>query len=201
MLPLYPQYSGTTTASVFDRVSQAMRSLEVTPGLHFISHYFDSSAYIHALASKVRESWQRHGKGDYLLCSYHGIPQRYADNGDIYPQHCESTTRLLAEALDLNEQQIGMSYQSRFGKEEWLQPYTDKTLEQLPGKGIRNIDIIAPAFSVDCLETLEEISVECRQIFEEAGGKTFTYIPCLNDDDQHIEMMCQVSGITGSGEN
>ncbi|CAM3575420.1 Ferrochelatase [Vibrio aerogenes CECT 7868] len=194
VLPLYPQYSGTTTGSVFDRVSQSIRAVSVIPKLHFFSHYYDSPAYIQALASKVRESWKQHGKGDYLLCSYHGIPQRYADNGDVYPQHCQSTTRLLADALGLNEQQIGMSYQSRFGREEWLQPYTDETLKKLPGKGIRNIDIIAPAFSVDCLETLEEISEECRQIFEEAGGEVFTYIPCLNDDDEHIEMMCQVLG-------
>lgn len=189
VLPLYPQYSGTTTGAVYDGVNKVIQSLPVIPGLRFINSYYDRPAYIKALAERVRASWDEHGQGDYLLCSYHGIPKRYADQGDIYPQHCAETTRLLAEALNLKADQIGMSYQSRFGREEWLQPYTDKTLEKLAHEGTKALDIVSPAFSVDCLETLEELSHECRDIFIAAGGETFTYIPCLNADDAHIEMM------------
>ncbi|WP_038175518.1 ferrochelatase [Vibrio pacinii] len=189
VLPLYPQYSGTTTAAVSDGLTKAFKNMPVMPGYRFIRDYYQHPMYIKALAQSVRRSWEKNGKGDYLLCSYHGIPKRYADNGDVYPQHCDRTTTLLARELELAPNQIGMTYQSRFGREEWLQPYTDKTLETLPGKGIKNLDIIAPAFSVDCLETLEEISDQCSEIFMEKGGEKFTYIPCLNDDELHIQMM------------
>ncbi|NVD07228.1 ferrochelatase [Vibrio sp. JPW-9-11-11] len=193
VLPLYPQYSGTTTAAVSDGLTKAFKKMPIVPNYQFIRDYHEHPLYIKALAESVRRSWQEHGKGDYLLCSYHGIPKRYADNGDIYPQHCERTTALLALELDLTPEQIGMTYQSRFGREEWLQPYTDKTLEKLPAKGIKKLDILAPAFSVDCLETLEELSDQCCEIFTEHGGETFTYIPCLNDDDLHIELMAQLT--------
>lgn len=192
VLPLYPQYSGTTTAAVSDGLTKAFKKMPVVPNYQFVRDYHDHPLYIKALAESVRRSWQENGKGDYLLCSYHGIPKRYADNGDIYPQHCDKTTTLLARELGLAPNQIGMTYQSRFGREEWLQPYTDKTLEKLPGKGIKKLDILAPAFSVDCLETLEELSDQCCEIFTEHGGEQFTYIPCLNDDDLHIEMMAQL---------
>ncbi|WP_394127646.1 ferrochelatase [Vibrio hepatarius] len=193
VLPLYPQYSGTTTAAVSDGLTKAFKKIPVTPSFQFIRDYHDHPTYIKALAESVKCSWQEKGKGDYLLCSYHGIPKRYADNGDIYPQHCQRTTELLAQELGLTSEQIGMTYQSRFGREEWLQPYTDKTLEALPTKGIKKLDIMAPAFSVDCLETLEELSEECREIFIEHGGDTFTYIPCLNDDELHLKMMAEVT--------
>lgn len=192
VLPLYPQYSGTTTAAVSDGLTKAFKKIPVMPAFRFVRDYHEHPLYIKALAKSVRRSWEQNGRGEYLLCSYHGIPKRYADNGDIYPQHCERTTELLGRALGLDSDQIGMTYQSRFGREEWLQPYTDKTLEQLPSKGVKKLDIIAPAFSSDCLETLEEISEQCCEIFEEHGGETFTYIPCLNDDDEHIEMMIQL---------
>jgi len=192
VLPLYPQYSGTTTAAVSDGLTKAFKNIPVTPSFQFIGDYHDHPIYIKALAESVKRSWQEKGKGDYLLCSYHGIPKRYADNGDIYPQHCQRTTELLAQELGLGSDQIGMTYQSRFGREEWLQPYTDKTLEALPAKGIKKLDIMAPAFSVDCLETLEELSEECREIFIEHGGETFTYIPCLNEDELHIQMMANI---------
>jgi ferrochelatase len=192
VLPLYPQYSGTTTAAVSDGLTKAFKNIPVTPSFQFIRDYHDHPTYIKALAESVKRSWQGKGKGDYLLCSYHGIPKRYADNGDIYPQHCQRTTELLAKELGLTSEQIGMTYQSRFGREEWLQPYTDKTLEALPAKGIKKLDIMAPAFSVDCLETLEELSEECREIFIEHGGEAFTYIPCLNDEELHIEMMADL---------
>ncbi|NOH81331.1 ferrochelatase [Vibrio sp. RE86] len=189
VLPLYPQYSGTTTAAVSDGLTKAFKQIPVMPGFTLIRDYHDHSLYIKSLAESVKRSWEKNGKGDYLLCSYHGIPKRYADNGDVYPKHCERTTELLGKELGLNADEIGMTYQSRFGREEWLQPYTDKTLEVLPSKGVKKLDIMAPAFSSDCLETLEEISEQCLEIFTEHGGDTFTYIPCLNDDDAHIDMM------------
>ncbi|WP_159651464.1 ferrochelatase [Vibrio atypicus] len=192
VLPLYPQYSSTTTAAVSDGLTKAFKNIPVMPSFKFIRDYHEHPLYIKALASSVRRSWEEKGRGDYLLCSYHGIPQRLADNGDVYPKHCERTTELLGQELGLTKEQIGMTYQSRFGREEWLKPYTDKTLEALPGKGIKKLDIMAPAFSSDCLETLEEISEQCCEIFEEHGGASFSYIPCLNDDDLHIEMMAHL---------
>lgn len=189
VLPLYPQYSGTTSAAVFDGVAKAIKQVSVMPELHFVRDYHDHPLYIRALAEKVRHSWQQNGQGDVLVCSYHGIPKRYADNGDIYPQHCEQTTRLLAQELGLAEDKVMMTYQSQFGREEWLQPYTDKTMQALPGKGIKKLDIVCPAFSVDCLETLEEISEQNREVFLHAGGEAFNYIECLNDSAEHITMM------------
>lgn len=192
ILPLYPQYSGTTTGAVEDALAKLTNKLTKPIDYQIIHDYHDHPLYIKALAEKVRQHWQENGQGDYLLCSYHGIPQRYADNGDVYPSHCEKTTELLALELGLDETQIGMSYQSRFGREEWLKPYTDKTLQGLPEKSRKVLDIITPAFSVDCLETLEEIAHECRAIFIEAGGDEYRYIPCLNDDSLHIEMMSEL---------
>lgn len=192
ILPLYPQYSGTTTAAVFDRFAKDLKLSSVIPEFSFIRDYYDHPNYIQALAASVRQHWEENGKGEYLLCSYHGIPKRLADQGDVYPQHCEKTTELLAKELGLDGSQIGMSYQSRFGREEWLKPYTDETLEDLPKQGIKKLDIISPAFSVDCLETLEEISDQCRELYLEAGGEQYQFIPCLNDNDEHIEMMAQL---------
>lgn len=189
VLPLYPQYSATTTAAVFDGLAKAIKTQRVIPEIDFITDYHDHPLYIRALADKVRSSWSEKGQGDVLICSYHGIPKRYADNGDIYPQHCRKTTHLLAQELGLSDQQVMMTYQSQFGKEEWLQPYTDKTMQALPSQGMKKIDILCPAFSVDCLETLEEISEENKHLFLEAGGEAFNYIACLNDSDLHIEMM------------
>ncbi|EOX3091194.1 ferrochelatase [Vibrio cholerae] len=189
VLPLYPQYSATTTAAVFDGLAKALRQLPVVPELHFIRDYHDHPLYIQALAESVRASWQQHGQSDLLLCSYHGIPKRYAQNGDIYPEHCQKTTELLAQALGLPQDKVMMTYQSQFGKEEWLQPYTDKTMEALPRQGIKKLDVICPAFSVDCLETLEEIAEQNQEIFLHSGGKAFHYVPCLNDSQSHIELM------------
>lgn len=189
VLPLYPQYSATTTAAVWDGLAKGMKTLRVIPEIDFITDYHDHPLYIRALADKVRTSWSERGQGDVLICSYHGIPKRYADNGDIYPQHCQQTTHLLAQELGLSDQQVMMTYQSQFGKEEWLQPYTDKTMQALPSQGVKKIDILCPAFAVDCLETLEEISEENKHLFLEAGGEAFNYIACLNDSDRHIEMM------------
>ncbi|PQJ94663.1 ferrochelatase [Aliivibrio sifiae] len=192
ILPLYPQYSRTTTAAVFDQIAKQYKSTPVLPNFSFVHNYHDHPLYIKALAESIRLSWEKKGKGDYVLCSYHGIPQRFVDNGDIYALHCERTTELLAQELGLTPEQIGMSYQSRFGREAWLQPYTSETLTELTPKGIKSLDIISPAFSSDCLETLEELSEECKEIFMEAGGQKYTFIPCLNDDDLHIEMMADI---------
>lgn len=189
ILPLYPQYSGTTTGAVFDAVAKVLMNSRVVPTLNYIRDYYAHPAYIHALAQSVRDKWQKHGRGDFLLCSYHGIPQRYADEGDIYPLQCEQTTKLLAQELGLDDSKIGYSYQSRFGREEWLKPYTDDVLQGLSGKGIKKLDIISPAFSVDCLETLEEIAVQGKELFLQSGGEVYNFIPCLNDSKQHIDLM------------
>jgi ferrochelatase len=192
VLPLYPQYSSTTTAAVFDRVAAELKQKMVLPSLSFIRDYYQSPLYILALAQSVRAHWKQHGRADYLLCSYHGIPKRLVDNGDIYAEHCEVTTQLLAAELKLTPKEIGLSYQSRFGKEEWLKPYTSDELVDLPNRGVKRLDIISPAFSVDCLETLEELTVECRDIYQEAGGEEYRYVPCLNDNSEHITMMAEL---------
>ena len=190
VLPLYPQFSHTTTSAVTDAIARL--DLSSLPPLTVVQDYHDHAAYIEALGDSVKQHWQQHGQSDYLLCSYHGIPQRFADNGDPYPKHCESTTNALLQHLGLDDSQMGMSYQSRFGREPWLMPYTDETLKGLPQKGKNRIDIMAPAFASDCLETLEELSEECKDIFVEAGGIEFRYIPCLNDNTLHIKMMAQL---------
>ncbi|CAK2478023.1 ferrochelatase [Vibrio crassostreae] len=192
VLPLYPQYSGTTTAAVSDGLTKAFKQTPVIPSYRFIRDYYSHPSYAKALAESVRSHWEQNGRADHLVCSFHGIPKRLADEGDIYPQHCEATTKLLAAELGLSEEDITMTYQSRFGREEWLKPYTDETLESLPSKGIKKIDIMAPAFSVDCLETLEEISDQCKDTFIDAGGSDFSYIMCLNDRDSHIDMMAEL---------
>ncbi|MFS1461701.1 ferrochelatase [Vibrio lentus] len=192
VLPLYPQYSGTTTAAVSDGLTKAFKQMPVIPSYRFIRDYYSHPSYAKALAESVRSHWEENGRGDHLVCSFHGIPKRLADEGDIYPQHCEATTKLLAAELGLSSEDITMTYQSRFGREEWLKPYTDETLESLPSKGIKKIDIMAPAFSVDCLETLEEISDQCKETFIDAGGSDFSYIMCLNDRDSHIDMMAEL---------
>lgn len=189
VLPLYPQYSRTTTAAVFDKVAKGLRQRPYLPELRFINHYFDHPDYISALADSATQFWAEHGEPDYLLCSYHGIPKRYADNGDPYPEHCNGTTALLAEKLGMAREKMSMSYQSIFGREEWLQPYTEGTIRSLAEKGVKRLDVMCPAFSVDCLETLEEIAVGCKEVFLEAGGETFNLIPCLNDQPEHIAMM------------
>ena len=189
VLPLYPQYSQTTTAAVFDKLAKSIKAWPEIPELRFVNHYFDHPDYISALAQSATDFWTEHGQPDYLLCSYHGIPKRYVDNGDPYSAHCNQTTALLADKLDLPREKMSMSYQSIFGREEWLQPYTDKTIEALAKKGVKRLDVMCPAFSVDCLETLEEIAEECKALFIEAGGETFNLIPCLNDNSAHITMM------------
>ena len=192
VLPMYPQYSATTTASVFDEVTNVLQEWRWLPDLRFINHYHDNRIYIEALANSIRQHWQQNGRADKLLFSFHGIPQRYFESGDPYFCHCHKTTRLVAEALELGDDDWQLVFQSRFGREPWLQPYCDKTLEALPSQGIKSVDIICPGFTADCLETLEEIAMENRDIFINAGGEQYHYIPALNDSDEHIKALCEV---------
>ncbi len=191
VLPLYPQFSSATTASVYDRIAKAQKERWNLPSMTFVRDYHDHPKYIEALAESVQQHWQKHPRGDILLMSFHGIPKRYATNGDPYPEECKTTARLLAERLQLSDEQWKLCFQSIFGREEWLKPYTDKTMEAM-GQAGKKVDVICPGFSADCLETLEEIQVENREIYEAHGGQQFHYIPCLNNNPLHIEMMATV---------
>ncbi|MFQ5519539.1 MAG: ferrochelatase, partial [Mariprofundus sp.] len=192
VLPLYPQYSATTTASTFDAVSEVMKSWRRIPELHMIDAYHDHPAYIKALADSIRFYWQQHGEPERLLMSFHGIPERYFNNGDPYPCHCRKTARLLREALGLDEEKAQIAFQSRFGKEPWVQPYTDETLKNWGESGVKSTDIICPGFAADCLETLEEIAIENRDYFLDSGGEQYRYIPALNDHGSHIDALAQI---------
>lgn len=185
VLPLYPQYSATTTAAVFDQLSLLLRQQRDLPSLHFVRNYHQYPAYIAALAASITRFWRQHGKAQKLMFSFHGIPQRFADAGDPYPRHCQQTAEAVAALLGLQDDEWLLCYQSRFGREPWLQPYTDQTLTALPGQGTTAVQVICPAFAVDCLETLEEIAEQNRELFLHAGGQSYQYIPCLNDDDGH----------------
>lgn len=189
ILPMYAQYSGSTVASVFDEVYRELSRLRWIPECRFINQFFDEPGYIDALAESVKAHWQQHGKPQELVMSYHGIPQRYRNSGDPYFCQCQATSRLLANKLQLAASEYRVVFQSRFGKEPWLQPYCDETLKSLPGQGIKSINIICPGFSADCLETIEEIDEENREYFIEAGGEDFSYIPALNEQPVHIKML------------
>lgn len=193
VLPLYPQYSRSTTAAVFDRLADALKPCPAVPELHFIRDYHVNEDYIAALAASVREHWESRGRQNHLLISWHGIPKRYAEEGDPYPRQCEATSRALADALGLDEGDWTMTYQSRFGREEWLKPYTDETLKHWDVKTTPGIDVICPGFSADCLETLEEIQQENREYFmDEAGGEDYSYVPALNAREDHIAALCHL---------
>lgn len=189
VLPLYPQYCAATTGSTFDAVARELATWRWVPELRFVNGYHDDDAYIGALAASISGHWQQHGQPDRLVFSFHGTPRRYLDQGDPYYCFCQKTARLTAERLGLNDTQWMITFQSRFGREEWLQPYTDKTMAALPAQGVRRVDVVCPGFSADCLETVEEIAVENRHIFLEAGGEAFHYIPALNDHPDHIRML------------
>ncbi len=186
VLPMYPQYCASTTASIFDEVSNQLQKTRWLPEIRFISHYYHRDDYIESLASSVRESWKKNGRGEKLILSYHGIPKSYIEKGDPYRDHCMHTTSLLQEELALKDDELLTVFQSRVGAEEWLKPYCDLTLKELPQQGTRRIDIISPAFAADCLETLEELEEENRAYFMDAGGEGYQYIPALNNRDDHI---------------
>ncbi len=189
VVPLYPQFSASTTASTLDAVSQELRGWRWTPDLHFVSGYEREPGYINALAASVQEHWDQNGRADRLVMSFHGVPKRYLLAGDPYHCLCHATGYQLAQALGLEAEQWQLTFQSRFGRAEWLRPYTDETLSRLPSEGVKSVDIICPGFSADCLETLEEIADENREVFLEAGGEHFSYIPALNDRPDHLDFL------------
>lgn len=192
ILPLYPQYSATTTASTLDAVFATLKTWRVVPELITMNSYYNHPGYIDSLANSIRQHWQTQGKAERLLFSFHGLPKRYVDSGDPYRWQCEQTSQAVASALELKENDWLMAFQSRFGREEWLKPYTDHRLKEWGQAGIRSVDVIAPGFSADCLETLEEIAMQNRDFFIQAGGKEYRYIPCLNDGDDHIRFLANL---------
>jgi ferrochelatase len=193
VLPAYPQYSGTTTGSIYDAVFQHYGSVRNIPELRFVRNYHDHEAYIRALQQSVLGHWEQHGRPDKLVLSFHGVPKRTLLLGDPYHCECLKTARLLAAALKLTPEQYVVTFQSRFGKAEWLQPYTAPTVAQLARDGVRRVDVICPGFISDCLETLEEISMEVRHDFEANGGKEFHYIPCLNESPAWIAGLAEIA--------
>jgi ferrochelatase len=193
VFPLFPQYSATTTASAFDGVWNELRRWRVVPAVRTISGYADEEAYVAALHASVRERWNQEGAPDKLLLSFHGIPKRYYDAGDPYPDQCRRTAELLIPRLGIEPHRCEMSFQSVFGREEWVGPATDATVKRLAKEGVRSLDVLCPGFAVDCLETLEEIDGLNRDHFLSAGGTRFRYIGCLNDRRDHARMLAGVA--------
>ena len=192
VLPLYPQYSGTTGGSTFDALAADLTARRWVPDVRLVTHYHDHPGYIAALAGSIRHHWQERGRADKLIISYHGIPERYRDDGDPYYCQCLKTTRLLAGELGLTEADYSLCFQSRFGYAEWVKPYTDVVLEELAQAGVRSVQVVCPGFAADCLETLEEIAIRYRGLFEAAGGERFEYIPALNSEPAHIDFLQQL---------
>ena len=193
VLTAYPQYSGTTTASVFDAVYAWAARTRSIPELRFVNHYHDHAAYINALAQSIRKRWDITGKPDRLLMSFHGVPERTLHLGDPYHCECQKTARLLAQALELQPTEWGISFQSRLGRAKWLEPYTEPTLIQWAQTGVRKVHVVCPGFTADCLETLEEIAIEGRHAFLQAGGTEFHYLPCLNDDPIWVQALHSIA--------
>ena len=192
ILPLYPQYSATTTASVFDAVFAAIAKRRWVPELRLINHFHDEPGYISAASASIAEYWQQNDKGDHLLFSFHGLPKKNLENGDPYHCHCLKTARLIAESLQLTDDSWSVAFQSRVGREEWLQPYTEDVLADFGKEKMRRVDVVCPGFSVDCLETLEEIDIRYSEVFVESGGGSLNYIPCLNDRDDHVDFLADL---------
>ena len=193
VMPLYPQYSATTTAAALDAVFAELRTWRRLPELRTVNRYGDHPAYIAALAAAIREAWAGDGRPDRLLLSFHGIPRDYADKGDPYPDECRQTARLLADALALDDDAWAATFQSRFGPSEWLQPYTAETLAAWGREGLARVDAVCPGFSADCLETIDEIGAEGAAIFHEAGGGQLRYLPALNDRPDHIAALADIA--------
>jgi ferrochelatase len=198
VLPLFPQYSGSTTGSVFDAVVRDLRKWRRVPELRFIADYHAEPAFVEALAAQVRASWQAHGRS-HLVLSNHGVPVKYVEQGDPYREQVEATTRLLTQALGLGPNEYSQSFQSRFGPTTWLQPYTDDRLVELAKSGVRAVTVVTPSFAVDCLETLEEIGVTSRAKFLAAGGTEFHLVPALNDSPAHVAALAAVLRSAGAG--
>jgi ferrochelatase len=192
VLPMYPQYSASTTGSTFDAVAATLGRWRWVPDLRFINHYHDEPGYIRALAASLRDHWETQGRGEKLLMSFHGVPRRYLLSGDPYHCQCHKTARLVAEELGLAEGQWAITFQSRFGREEWLKPYTDETVRSLGAEGLKSLDVVCPGFAADCLETLEEIAQQNAEFFHEAGGEKLTYVPALNARDDHLDFLADL---------
>jgi protoporphyrin/coproporphyrin ferrochelatase len=192
IVPLFPQYCASTTGAVFDQVTREIKSWRSVPELRFISDYHDDPGYIEALRASVAEHWSTHGRTSRLQISFHGIPERYVNDGDPYSVKCRRTAHALAESLQLKESEWGLSFQSRFGPTVWLQPYTADVMAELPKQGIDSVTVVCPGFAADCLETLEEIDVENRGYFTAAGGRTFQYVPALNGSASHARVLADL---------
>ena len=193
VLPLYPQYSTTTTAASLDVVFDTVRRQPWIPEVRTVNDYHDDEGYLAALERSIREHWEAHGRAERLLFSYHGIPKAYSERGEPYYEQCQETSRLLAARLGLAEGEWAVSFQSRFGPIEWLQPYTDELLEEWGAAGLSSVEVICPGFSADCLETIDEIDREGREAFQEAGGGDFHYIPALNDRPDHLDALADIA--------
>jgi ferrochelatase len=193
VLPLYPQYAAATAASTFDAVFAELATWRWVPELRTVATYHDEPGYVAALAASIDELWRREGAPERLVMSFHGMPRRYFDAGDPYYCFCQKTARRVAERLALPAERLLVTFQSRFGREEWLRPYTDETLRALPAAGVRTVDTVCPGFAADCLETLEEIDGLNREFFLHAGGERFRYVPCLNDRDDHLDFLADLA--------
>ena len=189
VLPLYPQYSAASTGSVFDATTSALQALRWPPELRFVNDYHDNAGYIDALAASVRAHWRERGRAQKLLLSFHGLPQRCIEAGDPYLDQCRATMALLRAKLGMIEDECALAFQSRVGREVWIKPYTEELLDRWPGEGIRRIQVLCPGFAVDCLETLEEIAIRDRVRFIAAGGESLDYIPALNAEEAHVELL------------
>lgn len=194
ILPLYPQYSSTTAAPVYDLLIKELNVLWHLPSFRFISDYHQNARYISALAESIEAAWREKPKNELLVMSFHGLPEMLTKKGDPYFYQCQKTAQLLADKLGLQANEWRLVFQSRFGKAEWLKPYCVDTLQALPKEGVKNVDVVCPGFAVDCLETLEEIAMENKKIFHEAGGENYRYIPALNDSDENVEVMLNILG-------
>ena len=192
LLPMYPQYSGSTTGAIYDQLADIYQGSRNVPDIRVVKDFYNHPLYIEALAESVNRYWAAHGRNKKLLMSFHGVPKSYVEKGDPYFDQCQATAYLLASKLGLESEQWQLTFQSRFGPKEWLQPYTDKTLESLAAQPDATVDIVSPAFVADCLETLEELKVENRNLFLASGGKKYDFIPCLNDDEKFIECLVQL---------
>lgn len=192
ILPLYPQYSSTTTASTYDDFIKEINQWRHIPSFRFISDYHNHEAYINAIAGSIKTAWQNKPKNQLLLLSFHGLPAKLTSLGDPYYYQCQETARLIAEKLNLKDTEWRLVFQSRFGKAEWLKPYCVETLENLPSEGIKHIDVVCAGFAVDCLETLEEIAITNKELFIKAGGVDYHYIPCLNDSSEHAQLIAEL---------
>ncbi|MAD57346.1 MAG: ferrochelatase [Porticoccus sp.] len=192
ILPMYPQYSGSTTGAIYDQISNIIKESRDVPDISIVKSYSTHSGYIDSLANKIKNHWDKYGKNEKLLMSFHGIPQEYTDKGDPYGSHCLSTAEALAEKLSLKDTEWSMGFQSRFGPKKWLQPYIDDQLNDCIKEGIKSIDIISPAFTADCLETLEELNIGYRELFLSAGGENYSYIPCVNDSSLFIKALADI---------